>query len=101
MKNKSIGKAIKTKKGYKFIKEFYQQGKVYKFMNDLDLVNDDYPIYSAEYQNNEYETKATLKKLCKGSKVNWLVLFNMLDWQHAASLFYELDDCDWVEGTIL
>jgi hypothetical protein len=25
----------------------------------------------------------------------------MLDWQHAASLFYELDDCDWVEGTIL
>jgi hypothetical protein len=100
MKNKSIGKAIKTKKGYKFIKDFYQQGIIYKYMGDLDMIDDDYPIYSAEYQDNEYETKATLKELCKDSNLNWLFLFDMLDWQHADGLFYELEDCDWFYGGI-
>ena len=94
----NIGKAIKTNNGYEFVKEYYQQGVVYKYMGDLDLVDDDYPIYCDEYKDNEYETKATLKELCKGSNVNWLVLFDMLDWQHANSLFYELEDCDWFYG---
>jgi hypothetical protein len=94
MKN-NIGEAIKTKNGYKFIKEFYGEGTMYKYMGNLDLIDDDYPIYSAEYQDNEYETKATLKELCKYSNVNWLFLFDLLDWQHAGGLFYELDEMDW------
>jgi hypothetical protein len=94
----TIGKAIKTKKGYEFVKEFEGQGHIYKFIGDLDKIDDDYPIYSAEYQDNDYETKATLKELCKGSNVDWLFLFDLLDWQHAESLFYELDDCDWFFG---
>jgi hypothetical protein len=94
----NIGKAIKTNNGYKFVKKYYQQGTVYKYMGNLDLVDDNYPIYSAEYQDNEYETKSTLKEFCKDSKVNWLVLFDMLDWQHADGLFYELEDCDWFYG---
>jgi hypothetical protein len=95
MKTKSIGKAIKTKQGYRFVKEFYGQGEMYKYLGDLDTIKDDYPIYSAEYQGNEYETKATLKELCKGSNVDWLMLFNMLDWQHADGLFWELNEMDW------
>jgi hypothetical protein len=91
----NIGKAIKTKNGYEFIKEYYQQGTIYKYMGDLDLIDDDYPIYSAEYQDNEYETKATLKELCKDSNVNWLELFDLLDWQHSDSLFNQM--LDWVE----
>jgi hypothetical protein len=94
----TIGKAIKTKNGYRFIKEFWGQGHIYKFIGDLDKVSNDYPIYSAEYQDNDYETKATLKELCKGSNVNWLWLFDMLDWQHADGLFYELEECDWFIG---
>jgi hypothetical protein len=27
-------------------------------------------------------------------------LFDMLDWQHADGLFYELEDCDWFHGGI-
>jgi hypothetical protein len=92
---KNIGKAIKTKKGYKFIKEFYQQGIIYKYMGDLSLIDNNYPIYQSEYQENDYETKTTLKKLCKGSKVNWLELFDLLDWQHSNSLFNEM--LDWEE----
>jgi hypothetical protein len=94
-KMKNIGKAIKTKNSYEFIKEYYQQGTIYKYMGDLDLIDDDYPIYSAEYQDNEYETKATLKELCKDSNVNWLELFDLLDWQHSNSLFNEM--LDWGE----
>ena len=92
---KNIGKAIKTTNGYEFIKEYYQQGTIYKYMGNLDLIDDDYPIYSAEYQDNEYETKATLKELCKDSNVNWLELFDLLDWQHSDSLFNEM--LDWGE----
>jgi hypothetical protein len=92
---KNIGKAIKTKNSYEFIKEYYQQGTIYKYMGNLDLIDDDYPIYSAEYQDNEYETKATLKELCKDSNVNWLELFDLLDWQHSDSLFNEM--LDWGE----
>jgi hypothetical protein len=91
----NIGKAIKTNNGYEFVKEYYQQGTVYKYMGNLDLVDDNYPIYSAEYQDNEYETKATLKELCKGSNVNWLELFDLLDWQHSDSLFNQM--LDWGE----
>ena len=91
----NIGKAIKTNNRYKFLKEYYQQGTIYKYMGDLDLVDDDYPIYSAEYQDNEYETKATLKELCKDSNVDWLELFDLLDWQHSDSLFNQM--LDWVE----
>ena len=94
-KMKNIGKAIKTKNSYEFIKEYYQQGTIYKYMGNLDLIDDDYPIYSAEYQDNEYETKATLKELCKDSNVNWLELFDLLDWQHSDSLFNEM--LDWGE----
>ena len=91
----NIGKAIKTNNGYEFVKEYYQQGTVYKYMGNLDLVDDNYPIYSAEYQDNEYETKATLKELCKCSNVNWLELFDLLDWQHSDSLFNQM--LDWGE----
>jgi hypothetical protein len=94
MKTENIGKAIKTKNGYKFTKDYYQQGTIYKYMGDLDTIKDDYPVYSAEYQGNQYETKATLKLLCKGSNVDWLVLFDMLDWQHADSLFCELNEME-------
>jgi hypothetical protein len=93
----TIGKAIKTKNGYRFIKEFWGQGHIYKFIGDLDKVSNDYPIYSAEYQDNDYETKATLKELCKNSNLNWLRLFDMLDWQDAEGLFYELQR-DWFKG---
>jgi len=91
---KNIGKAIKTRNGYKFIKEFWEQGHIYKFMGDLDKIDDDYPIYSAEYQDNDYETKRTLKEMCEGSKVDWLELFDLLNWQHANSLFNEMLDWD-------
>jgi hypothetical protein len=95
---KNIGKAIKTRYGYEFVKEFWEQGHIYKFMGDLNKVSDDYPIYSAEYQDNRYETKSSLKKMCEGSKVNWKLLFDLLDWQHAETLFYELDESDWFFG---
>jgi hypothetical protein len=85
----NIGKAIKTNNGYEFVKEYYQQGFIYKYMGDLDMIDDHYPIYSAEYQDNEYETKATLKELCKGSNVDWLLLFDMLDWACAETVFLE------------
>jgi hypothetical protein len=98
VKIKNIGKAIKTKNGYRFVKEFWGQGHVYKFMGDLDKVSNDYPIYSAEYQDNEYETKATLKKLVKGTKIDWRFIFEMLDWACAETLFLELTDCDWFVG---
>jgi hypothetical protein len=92
----TIGKAIKTNSGYTFEKDFYQQGYVYKYLGDLNLIDDNYPIYSAEYQDNDYETKATLQALCKDSNINWLFLFEMLDWQHADGLFYELEEgTDW------
>lgn len=94
MNANTIGKAIKTRKGYTFIKEYDWQGEYYKYIGDLDLIDDDYPVYSAEYQGNDYETKTTLKKLCEGSKIKWQDLLSMLDWQHAESLFYELDDTD-------
>jgi hypothetical protein len=89
----NIGKAIKTNKGYEFVKEYYQQGTVYKYMGDLDLVNDDYPIYQSEYQEEqEYETKATLKELVKGTNIDWLFLFDMLDWACAETVFLELTE---------
>jgi hypothetical protein len=88
----NIGKAIKTNNGYEFVKEYYQQGTVYKYMGDLDLIDDDYPIYSAEYQDNEYETKATLKELVKGTDIDWLFLFDMLDWACAETVFLELTE---------
>jgi hypothetical protein len=91
----TIGKAIKTKDGYTFIKEFENQGHIYKYIGNLDLIDDDYPIYVAEYQNEGYETKRTLKKLCEGSNVKWQSLLNLLDWQHAETLFYELEEVDW------
>lgn len=89
---KTIGKAIKTQNGYEFIKEFYGQGYIYKYLGNLNEIGDDYPIYSAEYQDNEYETKATLKKLCKGTAVNWEFLFETLDWACAETAFYELEE---------
>jgi hypothetical protein len=89
----NIGKAIKTNNGYEFVKEYYQQGTVYKYMGDLDLVNDDYPIYQSEYQEEqEYETKATLKELVKGTNIDWLFLFDMLDWACAETVFLELTE---------
>jgi hypothetical protein len=88
----TIGKAIKTQNGYKFIKEFYGQGHVYKYLGDLDLIDDNYPIYQSEHQEGDYETKATLKKLCKGSKVNWEFLFDMLDWAGAEATFECLNE---------
>jgi hypothetical protein len=88
----NIGKAIKTNNGYEFVKEYYQQGTVYKYMGNLDLVDDNYPIYSAEYQDNEYETKATLKELVKGTNIDWLFLFDMLDWVCAETVFLELTE---------
>jgi hypothetical protein len=89
----SIGKAITTDKGWVFEKEFYQQqGYVYKYLGDLDLIDDDYPIYSSEFQENEYETKRTLKKLCEGSEVDWLVLFDMLEWTFAETMLFELEE---------
>jgi hypothetical protein len=89
----NIGKAIKTNNGYEFVKEYYQQGTVYKYMGNLDLVNDDYPIYQSEYQEEqEYETKATLKELVKGTNIDWLFLFDMLDWACAETVFLELTE---------
>jgi hypothetical protein len=98
MKTETIGKAILKNGKWTFEKEFWGQGEVYKYLGDLNDVDDDYPIYSAEYQENEYETKSTLKKLCKGSKVDWEILFDLLDWQHADGLFYELDEIHWFFG---
>lgn len=79
----SIGKAIKTDTGYTFDKKYHIQGVIYKFVGDLNTIDDDYPIYQSEYEENDYETKATLKKMCKGTKVNWKFLFEMLDWAYA------------------
>lgn len=92
MSKNTIGKAIKTDKGWVFEKEFYNQGYVYKFIGDLDTIDDDYPIYQSEYEETEYETKATLKKLCEGTKVDWLVLFDMLDWTYAETMLLELEE---------
>jgi hypothetical protein len=91
---KTIGKAIKTKYGYRFIKQFENQGHIYKYIDDLNKIDNNFPIYQAEYQqgSKNYETKATLKKLCKGSKVKWQFLLALLDWQHAETLVYELID---------
>jgi len=94
----NIGKAIKTDNGYEFVKQYYQQGVVYKYMGNLDLVDDNYPIYQSEYQEEEYETKATLKELCKDSNVDWLCLFDMLDWASAETVFLELEDNEWFFG---
>ena len=97
---KSVGKAIKTDSGYKFEKDFYQQGYVYKYLGDLDLIDDDYPIYQSEYEEEDYETKATLKELCKGTKVNWLFLFETLDWAYAETTFYDLEEnAEWFFNT--
>lgn len=96
----SVGKAIKTDNGWVFEKAFYGQGHIYKYLGDLSLVDDDYPIYSSEYQDNDYETKATLKKLCKGSKVDWEFLFSMLDWASAEATIYDLDEDIEVFGLI-
>lgn len=92
---KSIGKAIFKDGKWTFEKKFVWQGEFYKYTGDLDDIDDDYPIYSAEYQGDEYETKATLKRLCAGTNVDWRFLLSLLDWQHADSLFYELDDMEW------
>jgi hypothetical protein len=95
----SVGKAIKTNNNYIFEKEFFQQGHIYKYLGDLDLIDDNYPIYQSEYQEEEeYETKETLKKLCKGTRVDWLFLFDMLDWACAESVFLELEDNEWFFG---
>ena len=89
---KTIGKAIKTKYGYRFIKRYENQGVIYKYIDDLKKIDNNYPIYQAEYQqgSKNYETKATLKRLCKGSSLKWQFLLSMLDWQHAETLTYEL-----------
>lgn len=91
----NVGKAIFQNGKWTFEKEFDWQGEYYKYMGDLDAIDDDYPIYSAEYQDDGYETKATLKKLCAGTNVDWRFLLSLLDWQHAESLFYELEDLEW------
>lgn len=88
----SIGKAIKTNNGWVFEKEFYGQGHIYKYLGDLNMVDDDYPIYSSENQDNEYETKATLKKLCEGSSIDWRFLFEILDWATAEATFLDIEE---------
>lgn len=88
----TIGKAYKTKSGWKFKKEYFGQGTIYKYMDDLAKIDDDFPIYSGEYDENDYETKRSLQEMCKGSCVNWELLFEVLDWSTAESAFLEMNE---------